>query len=349
MSGKLYGMTPDRNSVTEFTLSNKTGMLMTIINYGCTITSIMMPDRNGYTDDIVLGFDSLQGYMASPHFIGSIIGRYANRIANGKFEMDGREYSLALNHPPHHLHGGFKGFDKIVWEATEFQNEEGVGVDFYYLSKDGEEGYPGNLHLHVKYLLSHHDEIIFSYEATTDKKTIINLTQHSYFNLNGGKENILDHQLMIDADYFLPVDSSLIPTGEIKRVKGTPFDFRELKMTGRDIHVEDVQLQIVLGYDHNWILNKAEDGPVHAATLYDPGSGRMLEVYTTEPGIQLYTGNFLAHSVSGKNKREYSPYSGLCLETQHFPDSPHHAEFPSVILKAGEQFKSMSVWKFSVK
>ncbi len=349
MPGKFYGITPEGNGVTEFTLTNKSGMLMKVINYGCTITSLMIPDRNGHADDIVLGFDSLQGYVESPHFVGSIIGRYANRIANGKFELDGHEYSLSINHPPHHLHGGFKGFDKVVWDSAEFQNKEGVGIDFFYQCKDGEEGYPGNLEVHVKYLLSHHDEIIFSYEAKTDKKTIINLTQHSYFNLTGGKENIPDHQLMIDADYFLPVDSSMIPTGEIKHVKGTPFDFREHKKIGRDIHVDDAQLQIALGYDHNWILNKAGEGPVHAATLYDSDSGRMLEVYTTEPGIQLYTGNFLDHAVSGKNKREYGPYAGLCLETQHFADSPNHAEFPSTVLKPGEQFQSTTILKFSVK
>ncbi len=322
-------------------------MEMKAINYGCTITSIKVADREGRFDDIILGFDSMEGYLASTHFIGSVIGRFANRIANGSFTLDGHPYSLAKNLFPHHLHGGMKGFDKVIWTATPFENEKGIGIDFHYLSVDNEGGYPGNLNVNIRYFLSHENTIIFNYLATTDKNTIINLTQHSYFNLSGGNEPILNHELMIAANHFLPVDRMMIPTGEIKHVEETPFDFRTSKSINRDIRANDVQLQIAHEYDHNWVLNKAGEELAQAATLYDPGSGRIMEIHTTEPGIQLYTGNYLDDSVKGKNNIRYVPYSGLCLETQHFPNSPNQPEFPSVKLKPGEQFRSTTVWKFS--
>ncbi len=353
MSERLYGDTPEGMPVTEYTLSNIQGIEMKVINYGCTITSLIVPDRAGRIDDIVLGFDSLNGYMASTHYFGCIIGRFANRIADASFVLDGHKYSLAKNLNHHHLHGGNKGFDKVVWQSRGIENEEGVGVEFQYLSPDGEEGYPGNLSVHILYFLNQRNEITLDYRATTDKKTIINLTQHSYFNLNGGRENILRHELLINSDQFLSLDKAMIPTGELtgdfKDIPGTPFNFGIFKMIGRDIHSKDPRLQNAHGYDHMWVLDKNANELDHAATLYDPTSGRELEVYTTEPGLQLYTGNFLDDTVRGKNGSVYGPYSGLCLETQHFPDSPHHAAFPSVELKPNEEFRSKTVWKFSVR
>jgi aldose 1-epimerase len=349
VSAKLYGITPEGINVTEYTLTGKSGIGVKAINYGCTITSLLVPDRDGHLDDIVLGFNSLEGYLRSPHYIGSVIGRYANRIANGSFTIDGQVFNVANNVDPNHLHGGHKGFDKVVWNASEFQNEQGVGIDFHYLSPDGEEGFPGNLQLNIRYLLRDDDSLIISYTATTDKKTVLNFTQHSYFNLNGGLSDIRHHDLMINANQFLPIDHALIPTGEIRSVNLTPFDFSSAKSIVHDILVYDEQLQIAHGYDHNWVLNKNVKEPELAAILYDPSTGRALEILTTEPGIQLYTGNFLDDAVPGKNNASYGPHSGLCLETQHFPDSPHHPEFPSVILNPGEKFQSTTIWKFSVR
>ncbi|MEP6794369.1 MAG: aldose epimerase family protein [Saprospiraceae bacterium] len=352
MSERFYGETPEGIPVTEYTLDNNQGIEIKIINYGCTITSLIVPDRDGHPDDIVLGFDALEGYMASTHYFGSIIGRFANRIADGSFVLDGQEYKVAKNLNHHHLHGGIKGFDKVVWQSHEFENEEGVGVELQYLSPDGEEGYPGNLSVHILYFLNQRNEITLDYKAITDKKTIINLTQHSYFNLNGGRENILRHELLINSDHFLSLDKTMIPTGELtgdlKDVPGTPFNFGIFKMIGRDINSKDPRLENAHGYDHMWVLDKQADELAHAATLYEPSTGRALEVYTTEPGLQLYTGNFLDDK-KGKNGSVYGPYSGLCLETQHFPDSPHHPEFPSVELKPGDEYRSRTVWKFSVR
>jgi len=349
ISSRLYGTTPEGIAVTEYTLSNNQCIEMKVINFGCIITSLKVPDRDGHPDDIVLGFDSLDGYLASTHYCGCIAGRFANRIANGSFILDGQEYRLAKNLHPHHLHGGNKGFDKVVWSATEFEIDDGIGVEFQYLSPDGEEGFPGDMLITIRYILHHENKITFDYIAVTDQKTIINLTQHSYFNLNGGKGNILAHELMINADHFLPVDKTMIPTGEIKPVEGTPFDFTISKIISADINSDDMQIQDAHGYDHNMVLAKINDELSHAATLHDPASGRVLEVFTTEPGLQLYTGNFLDDKVNGKNDIVYGPFSGLCLETQHFPDSPHHPEFPSVVLNPGEEYRSRTVWKFSVR
>ncbi len=349
ITNRIYGTTPQGEEVLEYTLTNARGVEMKVINYGCTITSLMVPDRNGDFGDVVLGYDSLKGYVDSKHYVGSIIGRYANRISNGRFNLDGEFYSLVQNQYPHHLHGGNRGFDKVVWQSGEIENENGVGVDFHHLSLDGDEGYPGNLQVSIRYFLTHENAILFNYFATADQKTIINLTQHSYFNLAVGRNSILHHELMINAGQFLPVDDTKIPIGEIQGVEGSPFDFRSPKLIECDISTDDEQIKIGHGYDHNLVLNKNSMELEHAATLYDPGSGRILEVHTTEPGVQLYTGNFLDDYVIGKNGTGYKPYSGVCLETQHFPDAPNHAEFPNVELNPGEQYESTTIWMFGVK
>ncbi len=344
---KSFGTVPDGYEVTEFTLKNSHGIELKVINYGCTITSLKVPDRDGVFADIVLGYDHLEGYLQSNAYIGCVVGRFANRIANGKFSLEGKEYALAPNLPPHHLHGGVKGFSHAVWDAEEIYTEEGVGIRFRHLSPDGDEGYPGNLHVEVMYMLSDDDTLSFAYHALTDQPTIINLAQHTYFNLQGGKEHILDHQLMIHADYFLPVAETMIPTGEIRKVDGSPFDFRKQKAVGLDIEHHDSQLEIGHGYDHCWVFNNPSGEMQHAATLYDPSSGRKMDLYTTEPGIQLYTANFLQSKVAGKTNVALTPRSGLCLETQHFPDSPNHPEFPSVVLQPGEKYRSKTLLKFS--
>lgn len=338
---------PDGTQVTEYTLSNYDGLKMSAINYGCTITSILVPDRQGQLGNVVLGFDSIEGYLSSNHYVGSVVGRYANRIAAGKFTIKGREYSLTLNLPPHHLHGGTSGLNKKLWSSVPFENEEGEGVDFFYKSPDGEEGYPGTLEVMIRYMLSHENDIIFHYTAKTDQSTVLNLSQHTYFNLNHNNDNILHHELMLNADQYLPVDQQMIPTGEFRNVGGSPFDFRKMKQVGTDMSAEDEQIRIANGYDHNWIIAKKENELSVAATLYDPESGRKMEVYTTEPGIQLYTGNFLAPQ-TGKGNHLYRPYAGLCLETQHFPDSPNQPTFPSVVLHPGEVFQSTTILHFSV-
>jgi aldose 1-epimerase len=339
-----FGITPEGDIINEFTLSNRRGMEMKVMNYGCTITSLKVPDREGLSENIVLGHNHLEGYLNSCHYIGSVVGRCANRIANGRFLLDGKEHYLGINSPPHHLHGGIRGFDKMVWSATPFENEMGEGIDFHYFSKENEEGYPGNLNVYIRYLLGIENDIIIVYLAETDHPTIINLTQHSYFNLSGGKENILNHDLMIHAHHFLPVDNTMIPTGEIRHVNDTPFDFRSIKPIGRDIGSRDDQLLIAGGYDHNWVLTKEGEELSHAATLIDPFSGRILDIHTTEPGLQLYTSN--TH-IRGINNTPYPVHSWLCLETQHFPDSPNHPGFPSVRLEPVNQFRSTTILKFS--
>jgi aldose 1-epimerase len=346
---KIFGNTPSGVEVTEFTMVNRHGLELKVINYGCTITSLRVPDREGVFADIVLGYDDLEGYLHSNAYIGCVAGRFANRIANGKFSLEGKEYVLAQNLPPHHLHGGVIGFSHAVWAAEEINTEDGVGIRFTHLSPDGDEGYPGNLQVEVTYLLLDDDTLSFAYHAVTDQPTIINLTQHTYFNLHGDKSDILDHQLMINADRYLPVDETMIPTGEIRSVDGSPFDFRTLKEIGRDIAADDLQLAIGHGYDHCWVFDNPSEDMHHAATLSDPASGRKMEVYTDEPGMQLYTANFLQSKVAGKNNIALTPHSGLCLETQHFPDSPHEPGFPSVVLHPGEEYRSKTLWKFSLE
>jgi aldose 1-epimerase len=334
--------------VNLFTLTNSHGVEIKAMNYGGIILSIRVPDRKGQLADIVLGHETLEGYIPNPPFLGAIVGRYANRIAGGTFTLDGKAYNLPKNDGPNTLHGGIdKTFNKVVWDG---EPKGKSGVSFTYLSKDGEEGFPGNVKVKVTYTLTDANELVIDYEATTDKATPINLSQHSYFNLAGeGTSDILNHEIMINADRFTPVDKNLIPTGELRPVKGTPFDFTTSTRVGA--RIEDTYDQMVLGhgYDHNWVLNRKGDGLTLAARVYEPTSGRVLEVSTTQPGVQFYTGNFLDGTVTGKQGHVYKRRYGLCLETQHFPDSPNHPEFPSTILKPGETFKSKTVFKFSTK
>jgi len=333
----------DNKNVYLFTITNVNGISIKVSNYGGIITSILTPDKNGDMDDIVLGYDNLNDYIKDTPYFGCIVGRYANRIANGKFELEGQIYNLAVNNGKNHLHGGIKAFDKVVWDVTSFKNEDEAGIELHYLSPDGEEGYPGNLNTTVKYSLTNKNELVIKYEATSDKATPVNLTHHSYFNLAGSKGvDILNHELRIDADFFTPVDESQIPTGELRNVAGTPMDFRKPMIIGDRIN------EVEGGYDHNYVLNP-NDNFGKAAELFEKESGRLIEVFTTEPGIQFYTGNFLDGSLKGKNGIVYKKHFGLCLETQHFPDSPNQPEFPNTILKPGKKFSSKTVYKFSVR
>lgn len=339
----------DGKPVYLYTLTNKNGLVAKITNYGGIIVSLIVPDRNGKLGDVVLGYDSLDSYIKNNPYFGALIGRYGNRIARGKFSLDGKEYSLALNNLGNHLHGGIKGFDKVVWNAKEINTGEGVGLELTYLSPDGEEGYPGNLSVTVHYILTHNNELKIDYFATTDKKTVVNLTNHSYFNL-AGEGTILEHQLMINADKFTPVDTGLIPIGELKTVKDTPFDFTKPTAIGARINQADEQLRNGWGYDHNWALNRPRSGVMSfAGSLYDPKSGRFMEIFTTEPGLQFYSGNFLDGTITGKKGQVYVYRSGLTLETQHFPDSPNRPEFASTLLNPGEEYRHTAIYKFSTR
>lgn len=344
-----FGSMPDGTPVSVFTLTNSNGLVMKVINYGGIITSLSVPDKNNKMDDVVLGYDSLGGYLKDSPFFGALIGRYGNRIAKGKFTLDGKAYKLATNNDANHLHGGNKGFDKVFWNIAEDSTDNGVAVKLSYTSKDMEEGYPGNLQAEVIYTLTDNNELKIDYKATADKKTVVNLTQHTYFNLTGGKQDILSHHLVLNADKFLPVDKTLIPTGELKPVANTPFDFTKPTTIGARIDANDEQLKIAGGYDHCWVLNKSTDGLNTVGNLYDSLSGREITVYTTEPGVQFYSGNFLDGSLTGKNGTVYNKRFGLCLETQHFPDSPNKPEFPSVVLNPGETYTSQTVYKFSTR
>jgi aldose 1-epimerase len=306
------------------------------------LTSWIVPDKNGQKSSILLGYDSLDGYLAKPPYFGALIGRYGNRIAKGKFKLDGKEYQLATNDGPNHLHGGLKGFDKVVWTATTFSDTL-PSLALSYVSKDGEEGYPGNLRVAVIYTLTDDNELSIEYNAETDKATPVNLTNHSYFNLTGDHSNtILDHTLMINADFYNPVDSTAIPTGELKSVKGTPFDFTTATRIGARID------SVKGGYDHNWVLNRKDTSLQLVAVLADSLSGRKLEVYTTEPGLQFYTGNFLDAKIKASHGKPFLQHTGLCMETQHFPDSPNEPKFPSAILRPGEKYHSFTKYKFSL-
>jgi aldose 1-epimerase len=342
-----FGEAPSGETVELFTLTNPHGIEVRAISYGGIILSLRTPDRDGTFGDIVLGYDSLAGYLAASPYFGAIVGRYGNRIAGGRFTLDGEQYSLATNNGPNHLHGGVRGFDKVVWVGEPFANDSAVGVVFRYTSADGEEGYPGTLQVQVTYTLTDDDRLVFDYGATTDHATPVNLTQHSYFNLAGGGD-ILGHELMIAASHFTPVDSTLIPTGAIAPVEGTPFDFRVPTAIGARITADDPQIRNGLGYDHNFVLDRGDTGLVHAAHVVDSVSGRALDVWTTEPGLQFYSGNFLDGAITGKGGVVYGHRSGLCLETQHFPDSPNQPAFPSTILRPGEEFRSRTVLAFGV-
>ena len=338
-------------NVEMLTLTNKNGIEVRAITYGGTITSIKTPDRKGALGDIVLGFNSIDGYMKDEPFFGAIIGRYGNRIAKGRFTIDGQEYVLATNNGPNHLHGGNRGFDKHIWSVDLPPPVAGQSsVAFSYTSGDGEEGYPGQLLAKVTYTLNDNNELIVSYQAWTSKATHVNLTQHSYFNLAGeGSGDILGHELTIDADQFTPVDETLIPTGVLAPVAGTPFDFRQSTAIGARIEAVDEQIKNGQGYDHNWVLNRRAAGRQRAARVVEPTSGRTLEVATTEPGLQFYAGNFLDGTLSGKAGRPYGRRSGFCLETQHFPDTPNQKNFPTTLLKPGEEYRTETVFTFGVQ
>lgn len=342
-----FGRTPDGRQVDLYRLTNETGMEVRIMTYGGAIVSLRVPDRNGRIGDVVLGYDRLDGYLKNNPYFGGIIGRYGNRIAKGRFSLNGRDYRLAQNDGSNHLHGGVKGFDRVLWKATEARATEGASLELNYLSRDGEEGYPGNLSVTVVYTLNDRNELKIQYSATTDKDTVVNFTSHSYFNL-AGEGSILNHELMINGDRFTPVDQGLIPTGELRSVKGTPLDFTRPTPIGSRINVQDQQVIFGKGYDHNWVLNHSGSTLGLAARLYEPVTGRVLEVHTTEPGIQFYSGNFLDGSITGKGPQVYRKRYGLCLEPQHFPDSPNKPAFPSTVLKRGRKYASTTVYKFSV-
>jgi aldose 1-epimerase len=349
-----FGAMPDSSAVDVFTLTNAHGVEVRVITYGAAIASITTPDRDGRFDDIVTGFDTLDGYLTRSRFFGAIAGRYANRIANARFTLNGRTYELAANNGKNHLHGGRRGFDKVVWKGTSFQDRDRVGVRLTHISPDGDEGYPGALTVTVTYTLTSHDELIIDYAATTNKATPVNLTNHSYFNLAGdGRGDILRHILTIDADRYTPTDETQIPTGETAPVDGTPFDFRMPTAVGARIDADNEQLRRGKGYDHNFVLNGwdaalSTNHLRHAARLVDPSSGRTMDVATTEPGLQFYSGNNLDGAAVGKQGHIYGPRTSLCLETQHFPDSPNHSHFPSTILLPGEEFRSTTVFTFGV-
>jgi aldose 1-epimerase len=331
------------------TLKNAKGMEVHAIPYGGIITSIRVPDRTGHFDDVVLGYDNPDDYVKNNGpYMGAIIGRYANRIAKGSFVLDGQTYKVATNNGANHLHGGIKGFDKVLWQSEKFQNRNGVGVIFRYTSRDGEEGYPGTLKAQVTYTLNDRNELIVDYFATSDKPTLVNLTQHTYFNLTGGTRDILDHEMQIDADRFTPIDRTSIPTGTLAPVQGTPFDFRKPTPIGARIKQDDEQLKMGNGYDHNFVVNRKNNDLVHAARVHDPLTGRILDVSTTEPGIQFYSSNFLDGSIKGKGGRAYTQHFAFCLETEHFPDSPNQPSFPTTVLRPGKEYRSRTVYVFSV-
>jgi len=346
-----YGKTPDGTVVDAYTMRNRNHVIVQVITWGATITNIGTPDKTGHFDDIVLGFDSLPGYLQNTPYFGVVVGRYGNRIARGKFTLDGKSYKLAINNAPNSLHGGVKGFDKVVWTAEPVQTDTAVGVTLTHVSPDGEEGYPGTLTAKVTYTLNDRNELAIDYQATADKATPVNLTNHTYWNLRGeGNGDILAHMLTIDADSMTPVDSTLIPTGHITPVAGTPFDFRTPTAIGARIDQDDPQIKNGRGYDHNMVFNRtgAPGTLVHAIRLADPTSGRTVDVSTTEPGVQFYSGNFLDGTVVGKNGHKYPHRSGIALETQHYPDSPNQPQFPTTILKPGATYKSRTMFTFGV-
>ena len=345
---RTYGQTPDGAPVTSFTLVNTKGMTLEVLDYGGIIVSLTAPDRDGNYQDVVLGFDSLPPYIERNPFFGALVGRYGNRIAGAKFSLDGKDYTLVQNNGENHLHGGTKGFDKVIWKTESFETAEGPGLEMTYVSAHMEEGYPGELSSKVTYLLGNDNTLRVDYQATTDQPTIVNLTQHSYFNLNPNLARILDHQITLNADYFLPVDDGLIPLGSLMEVRGTPFDFLEPHTIGERIDSEHEQIEVGGGYDHCWVLNGENGVMKTVAVVYEPESGREMTVETTEPGVQFYTANFMDGSITAKGKT-YQKRSAFCLETQHFPDSPNQPEFPSTRLDPGETYRSTTVFKFAAK
>jgi aldose 1-epimerase len=348
---KVFGKTPDGEAVELYVLTNRSGAQAAIITFGGAVASLKVPDRTGKMADVVLGYDTLEGYVNDKSSFGPIIGRYANRIGHAQFSLDGKSYKLAKNNGENSLHGGIKGFSKQVWAAEQHSAKDGQSLELSYLSKDGEEGFPGNLNVTVTYTLTDANALRIEYSATTDKMTVVNLTNHSYFNLAGeGSGDILGTMLTIQADKFTPVDAGMIPTGELRSVQGTPFDFRQPTAIGVRILQGDEQLKLGNGYDHNFVVRDGGGASaVLAARAVDPSSGRVLEVWTTEPGVQLYTGNFLDGTTPGKAGKRYAPRTAFCLETQHYPDSPNKPSFPSVVLKPGERYHTVTTYQFSVE
>jgi len=343
-----FGKTPDGQQVDLYTLRNTRGAEATIMNYGAIVVSLKVPDRNGKFDDVVLGFKDFDGYLQNDPYFGAIVGRYGNRIAKGRFTLNGVEYKLATNNGENHLHGGIKGFDKVVWTGSEMKSPGGPSVAMTYLSKDGEEGYPGNLTARVVYTLTNNNELRLDYTITTDKDTVQNITHHSYFNLAGeGNGDILNHLVTINSTRFVPTDAGSIPTGQLKSVAGTPFDFRKATAIGARIDQDDEQIKFGRGYDHTWVINGRMGVMRLAATAYETTSGRVMQVWTTEPGVQFYTGNFLDGTKTGKSGKIYPRRSGFCFETQHYPDSPNQPSFPTTTLKKGQTYKSTTIYRFS--
>ena len=354
LAASCFGVSVEEfHNIRLYALRNQAGMTVKVTNYGAMITSILVPDRDGKLGDVALGYNSLEEYInaAEKPYFGAVVGRVGNRIANGEFTLDGKTYKLKVNNGPNHLHGGLTGFDKVVWSAKV--NEENNSIELTYTSRDGEEGYPGNLACKVTYRLTEKNELIVEYHATTDKATPVNLTQHTYFNLKGeGEGTVVDHEMMINARKFTPVDKTMIPTGELRNVSDTPFDFTKPKSIGKDINAENEQLKFGAGWDHNWVLDRGDvpdDARTLAARVYEPESGRIMEVLTTEPGVQFYCGNFLSGNIIGKSGKPYVKRGGFCLETQHYPDSPNQPEFPSCILKPGVEYKTSTSFRFSTK
>jgi len=345
-----YGVTQNGEKVDIFTITNKDGIVVNIITFGGRITSLTAADKNGKMENVVLGFENLEQYEKDNPFFGALVGRYGNRIAKGKFSLNNTDYTLAKNNGENSLHGGVKGFDKVVWKVLEVNEGDKGVLKLSYLSKDMEEGFPGNLTTIVTYTLNSDNSLDVLYEATTDKTTVVNLTQHAYFNLSGDfSQTILDHEVEIDADSYIPVDSGLIPTGDLATVEGTPFDFRKAKLVSQDINAENEQIGLGGGFDHCWVLNDYESGYRSVAKAYHSGSGRTLEVFTDEPGIQFYSGNFLDGTLPAPNGDTYAKRSGFCLETQHYPDSPNQPKFPSVTLEPGDKYSTKTTFKFSTK
>lgn len=346
----IFGNMTSGRPVYAYKINNAAGLSAKVIEYGSILVSLKVPDKNGEVEDIVLGYDNLQDYIADQSYFGAIVGRYANRIADGEFTLDGKKYKLTKNDNGNHLHGGRKGLHKVIWKSSSFEDDTSLGVEFSYVSPDGEEGYPGNLSIEVTYrFLKERNEMRIEYSAVTDKSTPVNLSHHSYFNLSGpGREPILDHLLKLNAESWTPTDSELIPTGEIKSVIGTPLDFTEYKQIGADMDKLPAMDILKGGYDFNWILNKKQDLSL-AASVYEKESGRNLKIYTTKPAIQFYSGNFLDGSISGKYGVSYDQYCSFALEPQHYPDSPNHDNFPSTILRPGQKYKQLSVYQFLVK
>ena len=344
-----YGKTAAGENVDLYTLRNSKGVEAKITNYGGIVVSLKVPDRNGKFDDVVLGFNDLESYLTkNDPYMGALIGRYGNRIAKGRFTLNSVEYKLAVNNGENHLHGGIKGFDKVIWTGHEMKTPAGPAVVLTYLSKDNEEGYPGNLNVRVVYTLTNKNELKIDYSATTDKDTVTNLTHHSYFNLAGeGNGDILSHVVTINANRFVPTDAGSIPTGELKSVAGTPFDFLKATAIGARINKDDEQLKFGNGYDHTWVINGR--GMRLAATAYEATSGRVMQVWTTEPGMQFYTGNFLNGTLTGKSGKVYARRTGFCFETQHYPDSPNQPSFPTTTLKKGQTLKSTTIYRFSAR